>query len=78
MKRFQRVHHIWQVTRPQQRWVMLAGMLVVHFAAATAWAQQEASAPEEEGGLLKWGIAAGLAVVVCISAFLNPKRSHLS
>lgn len=35
-------------------------------------------AREETGGFLPWIIAVGIGVVVCLPAFLNPKRSHLT
>jgi hypothetical protein len=58
----------------------LAGVVAlgVHLTAATAWAQRPASVPAEGGGYLPWLIAAGIAVLVCVCAFLNPKRSHLT
>ena len=45
--------------------------------APSALAQRTAQLPPPEGTLLTWGVAAGLLVVVCLTAFLNPKRSHL-
>jgi hypothetical protein len=44
----------------------------------SAWAQRPARLPEDESGILQWVIAAGIAVVICVTAFLNPKRSHLN
>ena len=35
-------------------------------------------AREETGGYLPWVIAVVIGVVVCLPAFLNPKRSHLT
>lgn len=55
-----------------------AGFLAMDLMAATAWAQKQGRVPNEDGGWLQWGIAAGLVVVVCVPAFLNPKRSHLT
>lgn len=52
--------------------------LLVHLAAPAAWAQAPGRLPNEDSGYLQWGIALGAAVVVLLSAFLNPKRSHLS
>jgi hypothetical protein len=52
--------------------------LGVHLTAATAWAQARASGPEEGGGYLPWLFAAGIAILICACAFLNPKRSHLT
>ena len=56
----------------------LVAMLAVHMLAVSAHAQRNGKLPEEEGGLLQWCIAAGIVLVVCITAFLNPKRSHLN
>lgn len=51
---------------------------MLHTAGALVWAQKEARAPDEEGGMLKWGVALGLGVVICLSGILNAKRSHLT
>jgi hypothetical protein len=56
----------------------VVGGAVVHVAAASALAQQPARLPEGGSGVLQWVIAAGIGVIVCITAFLNPKRSHLT
>jgi len=45
---------------------------------APAMAQTQANLPGEDSGLLAWAIAAGLAVIVLLTGFLNPKRSHLT
>lgn len=55
-----------------------AGLLAVDLTAATAWAQSQGRVPDDDAGVLHWGIAVGLAVVICAPAFLNPKRSHLT
>ena len=52
--------------------------LGVHLLAASAYAQTPGQEPKQDSGVLQWGIAAGLVVVVCATAFLNPKRSHLT
>ena len=64
----------WTGVRYQRRAVV--AMLAVHMFAVSARAQQTGRLPEEEGGLLQWCIAAGIVLVVCITAFMNPKRSH--
>ena len=56
----------------------VVAMLTVHMLAVSAQAQRTGKVPDEEGGLLQWCIAAGIVLVVCITAFLNPKRSHLN
>lgn len=43
-----------------------------------AWAQKPTRPPEGDGGVLPWVVALGIAVVICVTAFLNPKRSHLN
>ncbi len=67
-----------QLIPPRCTWLIAGGAVAVHLMAATAWAQRHARVPKDESGMLPWGIAAGLAVVICVSAFLNPKRSHLT
>jgi hypothetical protein len=52
--------------------------VVVHASAASAWAQKPTKPPEGDGGILAWVIATGIAVVICVTAFLNAKRSHLN
>lgn len=79
MKRHLRTCGLGTLMRLRRIWVVAAGALAIHFSTAPAWAQRAGRvAEEEEGGLLRWGIAVGLAIVICVSAFLNPKRSHRS
>ena len=52
--------------------------VIVHGSALSAWAQKPTKPPEGDSGILQWVIAAGIAVVICVTAFLNPKRSHLN
>lgn len=54
-----------------------ATMAAVGFA-LPAVAQKPARLPDEGGGALPWLVAGGIVVIICLSAFLNPKRSHLS
>ncbi len=56
----------------------LVGGVALHVTSAIAWAQKEARVTEEEGGMLKWAIAVGLAVVICAVGFINAKRSHMT
>ena len=56
----------------------LVAAAVVHGAALSAWAQKPTRPPEDDSGILQWAIAAGIVVVICVTAFLNPKRSHLN
>ena len=55
-----------------------AAVLWILVAPATAWAQAPAAPAAEPNSGLTWGIAVGLAVVVLLTGFLNPKRSHLT
>ncbi|MEK7731483.1 MAG: hypothetical protein AAB363_06455 [Planctomycetota bacterium] len=52
--------------------------VIVHGSALSAWAQKPTKPPEGDGGVLPWVVGAGIAVVICVTAFLNPKRSHLN
>lgn len=58
--------------------VATTAAFIVHWGAASAWAQKPGRAVEDEEALLRWGIAAGVIVVIGLSAFLNSKRSHLA
>jgi len=55
----------------------LTGLIFCVSSAAT-YAQKPTKAPEGESVTLQWAIALGLMVIIGISAFLNPKRSHLN
>lgn len=50
----------------------------VHLSPAIAWAQKSTVSADEEQGWMKWAIAAGLGVVICVTGFINAKRSHLN
>ena len=77
--RFRRLFRLRMVGRSRRPWVVLLVGLAVQFASTPAWAQMPVhQMPEEESGMLPWGIAVGLAAIICVSAFLNPKRSHLT
>ena len=45
---------------------------------SVAQAQTPLSIPESDGGFLPWAVAGGIAVMILVPAFLNPKRSHLN
>jgi len=64
------VKHFWFKT--------LLAAIVVQAVAVPAWAQKPAKLPEDESGVMQWVVAAGIAVVICVTAFLNPKRSHMN
>ncbi len=64
---------------PGPLWLqVLPAILGVHLSAASVWAQTPGRPPEAGSGILPWCIAAGIVLVVCITAFINPKRSHLN
>ena len=56
----------------------VVAILAVHMHAVSVQAQQTGRLPNEEGSVLHWCIAAGIVFVICITAFMNPKRSHLN
>jgi hypothetical protein len=58
-----------------RRALFLAGLLG---SASTALAQAPGRYANEEPAWLLWAVLAGTLVVICASAFINPKRSHLS
>lgn len=57
---------------------MVCAALAVQLLPAVAWAQKPGRLADDEESLLRYGIAAGVVVVMGITAFLNSKRSHLS
>ncbi len=42
------------------------------------FAQQRWSPPNKDKGMLQWVVMLGILILVCIPAFMNPKRSHQS
>lgn len=50
----------------------------VHLSAVAALAQRPGRTPDEDGGALQWVVVAGVAVVICLTGFMNSKRSHLN
>ena len=64
---------------PSRRALVVIGMaLAMHLSAACAWAQKRGRLADDEDSLLRWGITAGIVVVIGLTAFLNSKRSHLT
>jgi hypothetical protein len=59
--------------------VWVAALCGSFFVNAAAFAQKASSPAKSEGmNILPWGIALGVIVVVAATAFINPKRSHLT
>ncbi len=52
--------------------------MAMHLSAACAWAQKRGRLGDDQDSLLRWGITAGIVVVIGLTAFLNSKRSHLT
>lgn len=60
-------------------WRVLCGAVVaLHSMAGVVLAQDPARLPGEEPGWLNYMVVVGLAVVVCATTLINPKRSHLT
>ena len=59
-------------------WIIVAAAMALHASAGIVWAQKDGKVPDHEESWLKWAIAGGLAVVICITGFINAKRSHLT
>jgi hypothetical protein len=57
-----------------RHWLVALGMVALH--GSMALAQSPANVPEPEGTMVTWAVSAGLLVIICLPAFLNPKRSH--
>ena len=54
-----------------------SGCVWLHVLGGTALAQKSVTMAKGEGsGSLPWLIAGGIAVIVCVTGFLNPKRTH--
>jgi hypothetical protein len=45
---------------------------------ATAFAQAPGKVAAEESGWLVWVVLGGAGLIILITGFMNPKRSHLS
>ncbi len=54
------------------------GIFALALTAHSASAQTPGRVAVEDSGYLQWVVFLGLAVVVCATGFLNPKRSHLN
>lgn len=63
------------------RWVsrhaLVSVVLALHLAGSFALAQEPARLPKEDKGILQLLVAVGLLLLICVTAFMNPKRSHL-
>lgn len=60
----------------QARYRLATATLIVTGWTTALMAQTPVNITEESGGMLDWAVAAGLAAVVCVAGFWNPKRSH--
>ena len=67
-----------EMNRFRATWIIGVPALALHVSAGIVWAQRNAQVPDHEEGWLKWAVAAGLGVVICITGFVNAKRSHLT
>lgn len=65
------------MARFRRFWLIIAPAAALHLSAGLVFAQKAARIPDEEEGWLKWAIAAGLGVIICITGLLNAKRSHM-
>lgn len=44
---------------------------------STVVGQEPGQLPNTDKGIVQWLVALGLVILICASAFLNPKRTHL-
>lgn|GEM_PF-4456366 len=51
-------------------------LIVAVGSTSTLMAQTPVTVDEKGGGMLDWVVALGLAGIVCVAGFWNPKRSH--
>lgn len=49
-----------------------------HVVGGVAFAQTPVTLPGDDRGWLQWLVGAGVAAVIVLTGFLNPKRSHLT
>jgi len=68
----------WTISLRAIRLRFSVGILALTLAAHSAAAQTPGRVAAEDSGYLQWIVFLGLAVVVCATGFLNPKRSHLN
>lgn len=57
---------------------LAVGAFAFHVSAVAALAQRPGQIPDEDGGMLQWAVVGGVGVVICLTGFLNSKRSHLN
>ena len=78
MKREGLFTRVRRVGRLRSGVVASVAILATDWTAAAAWAQKQSGLPDDENTLIRWGIAAGIAIIIGLPAFLNSKRSHLT
>lgn len=75
----QRLDRLLAAGRSKAARIAVSSILLGHLFAAPLFAQRPVrQMPDEDSGMAQWGLAVGIGVIVCLSAFLNSKRSHLS
>ena len=52
------------------------GMVTLHCAAGSAWAQTRGRVPDEASELMQWIFGVVLVILIAVPVFINPKRSH--
>lgn len=52
-------------------------VLLLGSVAAPVLAQDRWIPPNKDRGMLQWVVMLGVLILICIPAFLNPKRSHM-
>ena len=57
-------------------WILAWGVAAMHVGSTTALAQNVCKFTEGRGAF-PWLITVGLLLLIAVSAFLNPKRSHM-
>jgi len=59
------------------RWTIVAlAVGLIDLTADNVLAQKNANLPEESDAVMRYGVLLGIVVLIGLSAFLNPKRSH--
>jgi len=63
--------------RKRWPWLLTSGWVL--FGMETlAWAAKKTRIPQEDKGYMQWAVALVAVALICLPAFINPKRSHLT
>ena len=65
----------WWRLNTRRAWILVVAAGLHLSTATTVWAQRRARLDEEEtGGMVYWGLALVILLIVCVPAFVNLRR----